>query len=277
MVQLRPMYMSDLQGVVRLINSHDEDDAEAAEQDYLDGGVDDQFVLEVNEKVVGVTGYRRVPASDNTAWISWTYVDKVQCGNGYGRTMLEKLLAKLKDDDARKIFIKVSNYQDPEHGKVYQRALDLYQSLGFEIELINHDFYDSHEDQQILGLRLRAAGEEALAVREEKPVVRFNGLYEIAETEGAYTFSWIVKEKKSLFARRSFSVEDLQLGLSSVKSEGGRKVFITFPSNLPLIHQPLQAAGFKYVGSLADYYEDGVNEMHFSHDLQLPGEQASLG
>jgi len=268
MANLRPMYMSDLVRVTAIIDGHDEDDAEAARDDFQENGVDDHFVFEVNEQIVGVTGYLRVPATDNTAWLSWTYVTPSECGKGYGRAMLEALLDKLKTADARKVFVKVSNYEDPEDGKIYERALQLYKKLGFELELTNKDFYDQNEDQLILGLALSPADEET-AVLEEKPVIRFNGLFEIGETEGAYTFSWTVKDKKTLFGKRSFSVEDLQLGLKAVKDKGGRKVFITFPSNLPLIHQPLQLAGFKYVGSLRNYYEDGVDEMHFCHDLLL--------
>ncbi|WP_075187787.1 GNAT family N-acetyltransferase [Teredinibacter haidensis] len=273
MLKLRPLYRNDLHAVIRMIDSHDEDDAEAAEADYEDSGFDDQFVLEVDEKVVGVTGFRRVPATENTAWLSWTYVNAEQCGKGYGKAIMTDLLDKLRSENTRKVFVKVSNYEDPEDGKIYERALKLYQSLGFELEVTNIDFYDKGEDQLILGKTIEPidaefSGEVAgEGVQDEKAVIRFNGLYEIAESEGAYTFSWLVKEKKGLFGKRSFSVEDLLLGLRSVKGEGGRKVFITFPSNLPLIHQPLQAAGFKYVGSLSNYYEPGVDEMHFSHDL----------
>jgi hypothetical protein len=183
--------------------------------------------------------------------------------------MFMALLDVLRDEDVRKVFIKVSNYEDPEDGKIYERAHQLYQSAGFELELTNKDFYDLSEDQFIYSktLRVRAADEEVAEVLEEKPVIRFNGMYEIAECDGAYTFSWIVEEKKALFGKRSFSVDDLLIGLKAVKSDGGRKVFLTFPSNLPLIHQPLQNAGFKFVGELKDYYENGVNEMHFSHSL----------
>ena len=104
-------------------------------------------------------------------------------------------------------------------------------------------------------------------MEEEKPVIRFNGLHEIADSDGAYTFAWVVQDSIKLFGKRSFSVDDLMLGLRSVKEAGGRRVFLTFPSNLPLIHKPLQAAGFKFVGQLTDYYERGVHEFHFTHDL----------
>lgn len=268
MGNLRPMYMSDLVRVTAIIDSHDEDDAEAARDDFQENGVDGYFVYEVEGEVIGVTGFLNVPATENTAWLSWTYVHESECGKGYGRAMLEALVDKLNAEHVRKVFVKVSNYKDPEDGEIYARALQLYKKLGFEHELTNKDFYDDGEDQLILGLNLILA-ESEIEVLEEKPVIRFNGLFEIAETEGAYTFSWIVKEKKTLFGKRSFSVDDLRLGLQAVKEKGGRKVFITFPSNLPLIHQPLQSAGFKYVGSLKDYYEPGVNEMHFCHDLTL--------
>jgi len=267
MLELRPMYNGDLHHVIKIIDEYDDDDSEAAAEDYEETGLEDQFVLEVNDKIVGVTGFRRVPASDKTAWLSWTYVDKAQVAQGYGKTMVKQLLAKLVDEDARKIFVKVSNYEDMEKGKIYERAHKMYQSLGFELELTNKDFYDVDEDQLIYGKLLSGSTGEEPEVLEEKPVIRFNGMYEIAESDGAYTFSWVVEDKKPLFGKRSFSVEDLNIGLQAVENDGGRKVFLTFPSNLPLIHRPLQVAGFKYVGDLLDYYEKGVHEMHFSHTL----------
>lgn len=271
MPELRPMYMSDLDKVIKIIDALDDDDAEAAESDYQDDGVENQFVLEIDNKVVGVTGYREVAATDATFWLSWTYLDQSYQGQGLGKGMLLELLDKLRSQKGRKIFVKVSDYEDPEDGKIYERALKTYESIGFKEEVVSNDFYDEGENQHILGLDLREQSdqisEEELEIVDEKPIIRFNGLHEIAETEGAYTFSWTVKNTKKLFGKRNFSVEDLKIGLETVKSEGGRKIFLTFPSNLPLIHTTLQAAGFKYVGQLADYYEQGVHELHFTHDL----------
>ncbi len=267
MPELRPMCNGDIHRIIKIIDAYDDDDAQAAEEDFEQSGLDDQYVLELDDSVIGVTGFRRVPATDNTAWLSWTYVDQLHTGKGYGKLMVERLLETLTQAEARKIFVKVSNYEDPEAGKIYQRAHDMYQRLGFELELTNKDFYDEGEDQLIYGKLLSQSSGEELEILEEKPVIRFNGMHEIAESDGAYTFSWVVEDKKPLFGKRSFSVEDLNIGLQAVKNDGGRKVFLTFPSNLPLIHNPLQAAGFKYIGDLTDYYEQGVNEMHFSHTL----------
>ncbi len=267
MPELRQMYMNDLRKVLKIIDSYDDDDAEAAEADYEESGFDHQYVLEGDdEKIIGVTGYREVEACDRSFWLSWTYVDKDHRGKGHGKKMVLELLEKLRAESGRKIFVKVSDYEDPDEGKIYERAFKMYESIGFEVEVTSNDFYDEDENQRIMGLGLQAPEEEAEVV-EEKPVIRFNGMHEIAETEGAYTFEWMVKEKAGLFSKRSFSVDDLRVGLNAVKNEGGRKIFLTFPSNLPLIHKPLQAAGFKFVGQLKDYYEQGVHEFHFTHDL----------
>jgi hypothetical protein len=184
--------------------------------------------------------------------------------------MCTQLIEILQKQNARKLFVKVSNYENPELGNIYAPALNMYKSLGFKEEVTNKDFYDDNEDQIILGLELNKDAnfnEEENEVAEEKPVIRFNGLHEIAETDGAFTFEWTVIDSFKLFQKRSFSVEDLKLGIDTVKNNGGRKVFLTFPSNLPLIHKPLQAAGFKYAGQLMHYYERGVHEMHFTHNL----------
>lgn len=267
MTEIRSMEMRDLPTVLRIIEQHDEDDYEAAESDYHQSGLDNQFVMEIDGKVVGVTGYREVTATDKTAWLSWTYLDEQHRGTGKGKAMISELLEGLRERGCRKVFVKLSDYQDPEDGAIYAQALKTYQSLGFVQELIGYGFYDEDENQLILGLGLQEqVNDDALEIEEEKPAIRFNGLHEIAETEGSYTFNWTVKEK-SFFGKRSFSVDDLRLGLETVKERQGRKIFLTFPSNLPLIHAPLQAAGFKYVGKLTDYYESGIDELHFTHDL----------
>lgn len=267
MLELRAMNMSDLQGVVRVIDAYDDDDAESAQDDFQQFGVEGHYVLEREGRIVGITGFRENEACDRSYWLSWTYLEKSECGQGQGKKMLQDLLSILRERNARKVFVKVSSYKDDDGYQVYERAFQVYQALGFELGLTGVDFYDEGEDQRILGLNFESPSDEAPEVAEEKPVIRFNGLHEIAETEGAYTFEWIVQEKKGFFSKRSFSVEDLTIGLETVKGHGGRKVFLTFPSNLPLIHRPLQAAGFKYVGQLADYYERGVHEFHFTHDL----------
>ena len=278
--EFRSMYMSDLNSVLNIINAHDDDDGEAAETDYQNNGVENQYVLTIDDTVIGVTGYRPIEATDASYWLSWTYLTKAYQGQGFGKLMLSQLFDLLDSKGARKIFVKVSDYKDDELGSIYHNAFKTYESLGFIEEVVNNDFYDDDENQHILSLEFNAdadfedseTSDNSPEIIDEKPIIRFNGLYEIAESDGAYTFSWIVKQKKGFFNKRNFTTEDLNVGLENVKNEGGRKVFLTFPSNLPLIHTSLQSAGFKFVGRLTDYYEQGVHEFHFSHDLTNIGD-----
>lgn len=273
MATLRPMYMSDLTSVIKIIDAHDDDDALAAQSDYESDGVDNQFVLEIDDIIIGVTGYRAVPATDESYWLSWTYLSPSQQGNGLGKKMLQQLLDDLREKNARKLFVKVSDYQTAGNKRSYDNAFFTYQSFGFVEELINNDFYDVGENQHILSYDFAdkttddSLIESALEITEEKPIIQFSGLFEIAETDGAFAFEWEVKATKKLFGKRNFTVADLQIGLQAAQAQEARKIFLTFPSNLPLIHKPLQGAGFEYVGCLSDYYEKGIHEYHFVYSF----------
>jgi ribosomal protein S18 acetylase RimI-like enzyme len=264
--QVRAMYMSDLASVIEIITDFDEDDGEAAEAELEDVGIEGQFVLVDDEQVLGITGFREVENCDATYYLSWTYLDEDYWGQGLGKKLFGDVLDRLRELGGRKIFAKVSDYEDEDGKNVYAAAMAMYKSFGFVEEVVGVDFYDEGENQTIVGLELQPQAED-ITVAEEKPVIRFKGLFEIAETEGAYTFEWTVEKSAGFFGKRSFSAEDLQLGIDTIRDQGGRKIFLTFPSNLVLIHRPLQSVGFKYVGQLKDYYEEGLHELHFSHDL----------
>lgn len=263
---VRAMYMSDLASVIEIITDFDEDDGEAAEAELEDVGIDGQFVLVDGERVLGITGFREVENCDATYYLSWTYLDEDYWGQGLGKKLFSDVLDRLRELGGRKLFAKVSDYSDEGGNNVYASAMAMYKSFGFVEEVVGVDFYDEGENQTILGLELTPQAEDVVVV-EEKPVIRFKGLFEIAETEGAFTFEWTVEKSAGFFGKRSFSADDLQLGIDTIREQGGRKIFLTFPSNLVLIHRPLQSVGFKYVGQLKDYYEEGLHELHFSHDL----------
>lgn len=267
-VHIRPMTEADLDSVVGVIYTHDDDDADDARQDFREDGVEYHWVAEINSSVVGVSGYRPVPETDGTGWISWTYVHEDHCRKGVGKELFGYVLDQAADVGAQKLFIKISNYVDEDGHQVYQAATKMYEAFGFECEIVSKDFYDQGEDQLIYSKDLSPQVNQEVRINSEKPVIRFVDIYEIAGTNGAYSFTWEVT-RKPLFQRRSFSVNDLEIGLKAVKEEGGRIVFLTFLSTLPLIHSPLLDTGFKMVGELKDYYEPGVHELHFVHRLNL--------
>lgn len=304
------METGDLDAILAIISKHDDDDGEDASTSFERDGIDDHYVLENAGKAVGVSGFRTIPATTGAYVLSWTYLDSKLHGQRLGQKLFEHVLSVLQQRQARKLFVKVSDYEDESGAKIYARALNFYKILGFTEELRIADYYDKSEDQIILGLDLRLKrqfdapvaqvgwgdttnedakfdsasledsehptpeGDEPPVITEERPQILFNKLYEIAETDGAHSFAWTVKEPSgpiqtfvNKFTKPNFTVTDLQRGIGAVREGGGRKIFLSFPSNLPLIHQPLKGAGFELLGKLDDYYEPGLHELHFVYHI----------
>ena len=274
--RFRAMRPDDVDAVVAIIADADEDDGEAAAADFAEDGVEGHFVVTLDDDVAfGVSGFRHVPATERTSWLSWTYLARELRGRGHGSALVDHTVERLREAGCRKAFVKVSDYRDPHEGAIYAAATKVYERLGFVRELFAADFYDDGENLAIHGRRLDGDDTgETPEIAEENAALEFVGFHEIADTDGAYTFEWSAP-KSSLFGRLGrrvgksggFEREDLMLGLESVGRAGGRKVFLTFPSNLPSVREPLEAAGFETVGQLRDYYEPGLHELHFSHDL----------
>jgi len=257
MKNLREMKTDDIDRVVAIIDSHDEDDAEEAEAGYREiGGTYDSYVYEADGKVIGVTGYSIPPACEDTYWLSWTYIDDEYTNQGHGRKMLTEIIDIIKEKGGRKLFVKVSDYVDPEDGAIYAAALHLYQALGMKIEITHKDFYDEGEAQIILGMRLK--NKATTEIHENNCNVQFDGVFEIAETDGAYSFSWHDEGEEPL------SAEDVQIGINAVRDDGARAIFLSFPSNFTNIEAPLLESGFSHSGALSDYYDDGIDEHHYS-------------
>ncbi|MBL4772743.1 MAG: GNAT family N-acetyltransferase [Alcanivoracaceae bacterium] len=262
LISIRPMLDEDLDSILEIIEEHDEDDAQEAQRDYQDVGISGQYVILYDNKVIGVTGAKRVEACDNTFKLSWTYVDKQYCGKGYGRQLLQHLLDEITSCNGRKIFVYVSDYIDEEGVAIYAAALGLYQSLGFETELKIEDYYDKTEALTVLGLVLKKPASDQVSPTSESPKIVFKELYPVAETENTYSFSW----KTKVFGK-PFSAQDVKIGIQAALDVKANIVLISFPSNFDNVTMPLFEAGFSQLGQLKDYYEDGIHEDHYAFRL----------
>ncbi|HIQ15221.1 MAG TPA: GNAT family N-acetyltransferase [Leucothrix sp.] len=261
---LEEMQTDDIDDVLTIIESHDEDDAEEAEEGFRGiGGCMDMYVLRHEGKIIGVTGFSTPPGCDQTHWLSWTYVHDDYTNKGFGRKMLSELIDHLKEKEGRMLFVKVSDYVDEEDGAIYAAALHLYQALGFKIELTHPDYYDEGESEICLGLRLRdtPAMVADIDIAKEEVAIQFNAVFEIAETDNAYTFGWDDE------GEQVFNQEDVTIGLDNVREQEGRMVFLSFPSNYNGVKEPLLAAGFKESGKLHNYYEDGIHDQHYTYKV----------
>ena len=108
----------------------------------------------------------------------------------------------------------------------------------------------------LLGLRLK--DEISTPIEDDNCNVQFDGIFEIGETDGAYSFSWHDEGENPL------TPDDIQTGINAVRDDGARAIFLSFPSNFTNIEAPLLESGFSSAGTLSDYYDDGVHERHYS-------------
>ena len=258
-ISIRQMLDEDIDAVLEIIDGHDEDDAEEAERDYQEMGIAGQFVMLLADQIIGVSGARRIDATDNTFKLSWTYVDEDHCGQGFGRQLLQHLLDEIHKANGRKIFVYVSDYIDEDGVSIYATAMKLYQSIGFIEELKIEDYYDKGESLSVLGLELKQADADFEECVIESPKIIFQELYPVAETENTYSVSWKVK----MFGN-SFSPSDVKLIVNAAYDVKANLVLISFPSNFDNVAMPLFEAGFSQVGQLKDYYENSVHEDHYA-------------
>ena len=83
---------------------------------------------------------------------------------------------------------------------------------------------------------------------------------EIDECEGAYWLAWELDDEGS-------DVNGMQMIIDQVREWEGRVIFMGFPSDLQNAEEFVTRARFKRDGQLRDFYEDGVDQVHFRLDL----------
>jgi len=256
---LRPMEEHDVPHILAIIAAHDEDDAEEAEATFS-RGLEGHFAYEGPEGLLGTTGYRCDEWTDNTYWLSWTYVKETARGRGHGRTMLQQLLSIAGRAGARKLFVAVSDYQCPEEGDIYLAARRCYEALGFQRELQLPEFYDEGENKIIYGLRNDGATPQTPPTFPK--ALSFRGVFEMAETEDAYAVDWAPLKK---WGAKGVNRDDLDKAKAAASESEARLLYLSFPTSIAQSSmKALEASGFTCIGTLEDYYAQGVDEYHFA-------------
>lgn len=255
----RPMKNEDISDVLEIIYDHDEDDGEWAEKTFAESGVTDQYVVTYEGEVAGSTGISYADGTDGTYWLSWTYIDSDHQSQKIGTTMLLMLFDILKDKKARKIFVSLSDYIDPEDGALYKKAIKLYKAAGFKEEIVHQDYYEPGESEMIYGCTLC----QPLPGRNEDDSrgIVLGDIFEVDETEDVYAIDWQHEGSEC------FTESDLSACLEVAKNKDARSVFISFPSNAANVIEPLKSAGFSPCGMLEDFYKDGLHEFQFRYNF----------
>lgn len=258
-LELRPMMANDVQSALGIISDYDEEDAEEAQDSYA-RGLGGQYCLCENGAVIGVVGGKHIPDTDGSFGLSWTYLHRDQRRSGKGTRMLNWIIEIFKEQDARKVFVHASDYIDPTQGDVYRDVRDMYLQAGFCQELRHPDYYAPSESMLVYGMRL--APREVVEVVLNLDDIKLTDVDEIPETNDAYWLAWELVPQG-----QGTKPQDFQRIFDEVRGWGGRSIYMAFPSDVANSATLVTAARFKSSGRLVDYYEDGIDEVHYRYEI----------
>jgi hypothetical protein len=176
--------------------------------------------------------------------------------------MILELLNILNESGARKIFVNTVDAVDPKRSAKYSGERECYQSLAFTLELNYNDYFQPGESRLTYGRRVGSLYASRPTFEPDSRGLALLGIAEIDETQGGYFGEWDYTDGGTIF-----TVEDLSNVTGKARSAGARYLFFGFPSNLPQVDEVLQEAGFHECGRLSDFYEDGIDEVHYRIDL----------
>lgn len=257
--RLRPLLDDDLWPALEIIKDFDEDDYECARESIQNKGLDDLYVLANEEEIIGITGFTLAEETHYSYWLDWTYLAEKHKKQGLGKQMLEELFEILRQQDCRKLFVQLSDYNDPEDGPIYADALKFYGAMGFNEELVHQDYYEQGESQLIYSYVFDSPDPSSSSPPPDMRLVALNGVFEIDETEGTYAVDWNFSKKSKA---NEPGMPDL---IEDAKKRRARSLLISFPSNVPNTASHLEDLGFSQSGMLSDYFDEAIHEIHFRY------------
>lgn len=266
---LKPMQLAHIDRVVSIIDETDDDDAEEAQEDFVENGVDKMFVLMHKGEVIGVTGFSLDHQVHDIAWLSWTYLTKEYAGQGHGSQMLNDLLGKLKTYGVRKLFIATSDYKD--FGRpIYAAAHKMYEDFGASVELKIPQYHGEYEAKIIYGLDNPEFVDEGIYQNSSDTGLEITGVSEEPETDDVLGLSWI---------ERPVGLSGMEYALDKARSAKAKMLVLAIPSDLSDANvEMLEKHQFKNCGMLKDYYRNGLNQVWWvCSDLDQIPEHENIG
>ena len=249
---LRPMQHTHIAQAVEIIAQTDEDDAAEAETQFLDEGLDGMFVLTQKGQVIGITGYSLDEQVPDIAWLSWTYLDAKQFGQGLGGQMLNDLLGKLKGYGVRKLFIATSDYEA--FGRpIYEKAHQMYEEFGANVELTIPDYHDIGEARIVYGLDNPEFVAPSPAAPSAQTGLSIADIAAEPETKNVMGLRW---------EERPVGVAGLEYALGKASDKGARMVVLALPEDLSKANATaLETHNFRKTGVLKDYYQPAMHQV----------------
>jgi len=146
-MELRPLAEADVSAALEIIRQSDQDDFERAREAFEEGGLEGQYVLTEDGKVKGVTGFEDIDGTDNSYWLTRTYLDAQLRTQGFEPPTILELLNVLNQRGARKVFVNTGDSVDSKRAAKFGEERECYQSLAFTLELNYNDYFQPGESR----------------------------------------------------------------------------------------------------------------------------------
>ncbi|MFT7534636.1 MAG: hypothetical protein ACI85K_000585 [Hyphomicrobiaceae bacterium] len=252
------MTEADVAPALQLIEACDDEEVIEARADYAES-IEDQFVLEHQGRLLGVTGFEAIEGTDRSYWLGWTFMNPDERSPAMGEAMMRDLFVVLRGRKARKLFAQVSDWFSGGLRCSHRFQRDVYELAGLVEEFRIDNYYDTREAMLGLGLHLATPQPVDPPIDEDARGIVSLGVDEIDDCEAASFLDWDYVDAPQ--------ADGIKEAIDIARRQKMRAVFASAASHAVGAAQQLQSAGFQNVGRWTDYHEDGMHEEQFRFDL----------
>ncbi|WP_247672700.1 GNAT family N-acetyltransferase [Aquimarina sp. MMG016] len=147
-MKIRPYTPNDKDSVLKLLDLNtpkffDKTEKESLKK-YLDNEVEDYFVVEENNEIIGAGGINYFP-TERIARISWDFIKPNMQGKGIGRKLTEYRINKLNNNNEIDLIIV----------RTSQIAYKFYEKMGFKLVKVEKDFWAKNFDLYQMELKIK--------------------------------------------------------------------------------------------------------------------------
>lgn len=147
---IRKYQTKDAASVLNLLTENTPEYFDTSEEkdfeNYLKNEVEDYFVYEQNEKIIGAAGINYFP-EEKIARLSWDIIAPSCHGKGIGKLLVEyRINLLINNPNIDSIVVRTS-----------QMANQFYKKMGFEIEMIEKDFWAKNFDLYQMKMNVKSS------------------------------------------------------------------------------------------------------------------------
>ena len=253
-VHLRPIDEDDTPDIDAVLGEMDPEEADGAAE-ALERGESVFSAVEIDGRLSGFTGITVIDGTESAAWLSYTgFLQRVS--PDHVRDAVAQQIRAAGEAGLSRLFAAEGDDAEDREQTQYLRAI---RDAGFRDAIRIRDFYEPGEDG--LWLEAHLVDDPAYPKPEDGRGIEVTDVLDHDEAEGVYVVAW-VPTAGQITDDKAFAK-----WLKKARKRRARMVVASGPSDMPLMAQQLNSAGFTKAGQLSDFYAPGRSEVQYVLDL----------